>query len=247
MALREDSPTSPLAPDLATSWRGLRRRGWLAQRSREHSDALRAIARLIEIEAGAPVYRAGDPANGVFGPVSGTLAVSINAASSHDFTFHRAEAGFWIGDLALFANQERLVSVHAVSRSVLVHLPQVALAEALSTMPHLYADFYELSYNNVGMLLRIIGNLLQSPSDARVARRLLLQAEQQASSNDWIELSQTQLAGLVGLSGATLQRILRRLDHDGLIELGYGRVRVLDFEKLTEVAGADSQKANIIK
>jgi len=228
----------PPAPNLSAAWSRLRERGWLSERSSGVSEALRKIARVIAIEPKRNLYYAGDLPDGVYGLVQGALDVSIPRADGQELTIHRADPGFWIGDLALLANQRRHVTVRAASPSILVHLPQAGLNRLLSTMPTLYADFYVLSHRNVETLLRVIGNLSVTPSDARVALRLLFQAEQLPSKTDWIQLSQDKLAELLGLSVPTLQRCLRRLDRDGLVELGYGRVRLRDPQGLQRLSGS---------
>jgi CRP/FNR family cyclic AMP-dependent transcriptional regulator len=42
---------------------------------------------------------------------------------------------------------------------------------------------------------------------------------------------------MVALSLPTLQRVLRRLQDGGLIELGYGRIRILDRRGLLSLCG----------
>jgi len=94
-----------------------------------------------------------------------------------------------------------------------------------------------LSHENVGTLLRLLGNLATTPSEARVAVRLLLQAERQSSSEAGLRLSQAKLAEMVALSLPTLQRILRRLQEQGMIELGYGQIRIVDHRRLLSLCG----------
>lgn len=86
---------------LASAWRVLEMDGWLSDRSPEVRAALRAIARVRELDAGEYLFMVGDRANGMFGLVSGTLDISIPRADGQELTIHRADTGFWFGDLAL--------------------------------------------------------------------------------------------------------------------------------------------------
>jgi len=221
-----------LSPELEESLAVLSRRGWFAGRSEAVRAALTNIARLRNYDAGQALYLVEDVPNGVFGLVRGSVDISIPRVDGMDLTVHRADPGFWVGDLALLANEKRLVSVIAAEPTRVVHLPDRDIRHLVEKDPRYYADFYALSHENVGTVLRLLGNLATTPSEARVAVRLLLQAERQSSSEAGLRLSQAKLAEMVALSLPTLQRILRRLQEQGMIELGYGQIRIVDHRRL---------------
>ena len=216
----------------------LSERGWFAERTPGVRATLAAVGRLKDYAAGQPLYLQADEPEGIFGLVSGALDIVIPRADGVDLTAHRADPGFWTGDLALIAGQTRLVSVFAAEPTRVVYLPQAELRRLAAEDPHLYADFYALSYSNVALLLRLLANLSTSPSEARVAARLL-QLEEGSTDAPAIRLSQTKLAELVALSAPTLQRVLRRLEENGLVQLGYGRIRILDRQGLRALCSAD--------
>jgi CRP/FNR family cyclic AMP-dependent transcriptional regulator len=208
----------------------LSKRGWLADRPPALQLALARIARPRRFAAGEALYRYGDIANGIFGLVDGGLDISIPRADGLDVTVHRADPGFWIGDLALFVGQTRLVSVVAAVDTNVVHLPQAGLRRLLEAAPEYYPDFYALTYENVSVLLRLLANLAISPSETRVAVRLLMYDDSQQKTG--LKISQNKLAELIGLSVPTLQRVLKRLQEDKLIKVGYGRIDILDRQRL---------------
>ena len=96
--------------------------GWLAQRSKATRARLGTIAKLRNFAKDERVYLAGDPPNGVFGLVGGSINLSYPRGDGENYTVHRAGSGFWFGDLALFSDRPRLVSVHAAEPTVTVHL-----------------------------------------------------------------------------------------------------------------------------
>ena len=75
------------------------------------------------------------------------------------------------------------------------------------------------------------GDRLGRP-EARIALRLLIYYQRQTQAPDWIPLSQEKLAHLTALSLPTVERALRTFVDNGLVELGYGRLRICDREKL---------------
>jgi CRP/FNR family cyclic AMP-dependent transcriptional regulator len=223
-----DAPILNLTQALET----LATEGWFAHRSPETRTRLGKIARLRSFAKDDLVYMAGDPPNGVFGLISGSLNISIPRSDGEDYTVHRAGAGFWFGDLALFSEGSRLASVHAAEPTLTVHLPSHDLKRLVDKDPRLYADFYALTYENFRTAFRIISNLAMPFSEKRLADRLLFEADARGDGDGWIHLSQTELSALAALSLPTLKRIMRRFADAGLINHGYARIQVLDRDGL---------------
>ncbi|HEX5788877.1 MAG TPA: Crp/Fnr family transcriptional regulator [Woeseiaceae bacterium] len=213
---------------LAAGWQRLEGSGWLSRRSAVTRKHLRGIARIRTMDAGQTLYRVGDAPDGVYGLVSGALEVSIPRIDGQEVIVHRAEPGFWIGDLALFAGQSRLITLRATNGCQVVQLPQERLKPLVEANAELMRDFYELSHENMAMTLRLLGNLAVTGADNRVALRLMVQNASLPTGEQWIRMSQDALAELVALSTQSVRRSIRRLEESGLIETGYGRVRVID-------------------
>ena len=183
------------------------------------------------------LYFAGDKPNGVFGLVSGSLQIAVPRADGQECLFYRAETGFWVGDLALFSGQSRLVTARVSRGTRVVRLPQGALAALLERHPELIKDFYDLSFENTRTALQLLGNLTVTGAENRIALRLLMHAETLGNSSDWINLSQDTLALMVAVSEKTVRRSLRELHDRGLIETSYSRLRIIDQEGLASLCG----------
>lgn len=220
---------------LAEAMRILCAQGWFAQRSEATRERLAAIAKLRNFAKDERIYLVGDTPNGIFGLVSGSLNISYPRGDGEDYTAHRAGSGFWFGDLALFSDQPRLVSVHAAEPTVMVHLAVPDLARLVREDPRLYADFYALTYENYGLALRIISNLAIASTDKRLADRLVHEVQARGDADGWITVSQPDLAKLLAVSLPTLQRILRRFVKDGVLQTSYGRIRVVDRDALARI------------
>lgn len=220
--------------NLAAALRALEEQGWFSQRSEATRAKLGAIAKLCNFSKNELVYMAGDAPNGVFGLV---LNVSFPQADGQDYTMHRAGRCFWLGDLALFSEGPRLVSVRAAEPTQMVQLPAKELATLVRDDPQLYADFYALTYENFRTAFQIIVNLAIVSTEKRVADRLLLEHERRGDGDGWISLSQSELARLVAISVPTLQRVLRRFASAGLVTNRYARIQVIDRAALVRVRG----------
>ncbi len=228
------------SPDLSSALRVLEAQGWFADRSKATRAKLGAIARLRHFAKDERIYLAGDPANGVFGLVSGALNISFPRGDGEDYTIHRARAGFWIGDLAMLAGKPRLVSVRAAEPTVMVHLSVQDLAKLLREDSRLYADFCALTYENVETALRLVSNLAIASTEKRLADRLIMEAD--SREDGWIQLSQSELAKLLAVSLPTLQRRVRRFVNAGVLVSSYGRMRVVDRDALVKIRGDQSSQ-----
>jgi len=150
---------------------------------------------------------------------------------------HRAQSGFWVGDLALFSSLPRLITATAATEITAAFLSKTRLSQLLEQYPELILDFYVLSHRNVATTLQLMANLSIPSSEARIALRLLIYDQRQAKGQDWIPLSQEKMAELTALSLPTVQRTLRRLEEAGIVELGYGRLQIRDREQLLRYCG----------
>jgi CRP-like cAMP-binding protein len=222
--------------DLDSAWQDLERSGWLASCQTDVRITLRSIAVLKSFAPGDYLYHVGDQPNGVFGIVSGALDSLIPRTDGEEIVVHRSASGFWIGDLAFYADQVRLISLRAGTALTAVQLPQRKLTRLTAEHPELIADFYRLSYENMATTLALLGNLATPGAENRVARRLLIQ--QQAEPGEWLALGQESLAELVALSAQSVRRALHSLENQGLIELGYGRIRIVDVQRLAAHSGS---------
>ena len=232
---RKDKVGNP--PPLGEVWKILEERGWLADRTPDVRARLRGIAQVLTYRPGEPLFIVGESPRGVYGIARGALDISIPREDGQEIVVHRAQTGFWVGDLALFSSQPRLITATAATDTVAAFLPKPRLSKLLEQYPELILDFYMLSHRNVATTLQLMANLSIPGSEARIALRLLIYDQRQTKDQDWIPLSQEKMAQVTALSLPTVQRTLRRLEEAGVVELGYGRLRIRDREKLLGYCG----------
>jgi len=221
-----------LRPDLASAVATLSARGWLAGRDARFRDLVFSVARTRAFPAKQAIYRVGDEPDGLYGVYEGSVSVSIPTDSGIDYLAVRTDPGFWIGDLALFAEQRRLVSVIAATSVKALFVSSVDLRAIVRDDPERYRDFYALTQENMALALRLLTNMATPGSDQRLGLRLLQHDDAHSTAGDWLVYSQDELAQMLAMSSPTLQRALKRLSQAGMVEVGYARVRVVDRDRL---------------
>ena len=75
----------------------LGRRGWLAATPEQVRNAVLARASLRKVGRGEAVYSRGDPPGGLWGLVSGGLAIEVSPLDRGALLGHFVGPGYWIG------------------------------------------------------------------------------------------------------------------------------------------------------
>ena len=122
-------------PTLGDVWKMLEARGWLSERSPEVRDKLLGIAQVRVYQPGEHLYSVGEEPQGVYGVARGALDISIAREDGEEIVVHNAQPGFWVGDLALFSSQRRLVTATAATEVIAAFLskgPALAIARPIS-------------------------------------------------------------------------------------------------------------------
>lgn len=215
----------------------MRQKGWLAGRDTAFQEALlsKAVVRLYR--EGEFLYHIGDAGDGLYCLLSGAVMLSLPSDDGQEFASYRHGAGFWVGDLAMLSNETRLVSVMAKADCRVVVVSASHIQSLLRDTPEYYREFYALSHENMRIVLRTQANLAVLGAERRLVLRLIQLESDLANEQGWIPMSQEELAAMVAVSLPTMQRLLRKLSSSGGVELGYGRLRIVD----RDVLGAPSE------
>lgn len=198
--------------------------GWLAQQPPEFRDWAAALGRWRCYQIGQVLYDAGDPSDGLYGLAEGALDVTFPLVAEEPVTLHRAEVGFWIGDSALLAQEPRAVSVHAAAPSRVFYIAGESVRAMLAERPEHWRAFYLLSHRNTVTAINLLAEVLALTVTARVARRLL----RLAGPDGVVVATQEDMAKLIGVARATLQRAFEELAKTGAIATGYRSVTITD-------------------
>lgn len=176
--------------------------------------------------AGETLYRIGERANGIYGVLDGSVAISIPSDVGTVYDCYLGRAGFWIGDLALFSHANRLVSVTAETDLKCWYVSQKLAMELVKADPEMMRYFYLLTHTNLTITLRVLANIAIPDNASRLAAWLICSDDGLPVPGGWIKASQEQIAMQNIMSLPTTRRMLKRFQSQDLIELGYGQVRI---------------------
>jgi CRP-like cAMP-binding protein len=200
------------------------------------AEEIRALAALLQEEhypAGATVFKLGDAPTRINIVRSGAIELSRNAKGRRIvLQIHRT--GDVFGDVSLFLRMRVPWDAVALEDTVIYSFESVALYRLLEQRPRLaWAWLHSVSARLAGFWFRVV-ELLAGGLEAQVASVLMRRAE-----DGVLNLSQGNLAELVGHPRTSINRVLKQLEAQGFVKVSYGRVEVVDEAGLAMLAGME--------
>ncbi|MEJ5992749.1 Crp/Fnr family transcriptional regulator [Ramlibacter sp. PS3R-8] len=192
---------------------------------------------------GDMLCRVGRPVTYWFGVIEGLLKMSTDNAQGQTITFSGLPPGGWFGEGTVLKREVYRYDIQALRKSVVGGLP-------VDTF-HWLLD-HSIGFNRFVMnqlnerLAQFIAareiDRMNDP-DLRVARNLgaLFNPVLFPGVGEVLRITQQELAYLVGLSRQRVNEALSSLQEQGVIQVEYGGLRVLDLQALR--AGALARRA----
>src|SRR5690349_3041490 len=180
------------------------------------------------------VCRVGRPVTYWFGVVEGLLKMSSDNEQGQTMTFSGLPPGGWFGEGTVLKRETYRYNISALRKSVVAGLP--------------VDSFHWLLDNSIGFNRFVMNQLNErlaqfiaareidrmSNPDLRVARNLgaLFNPVLFPGVGEVLRITQQELAYLVGLSRQRVNEALSSLQEQGVIQVAYGGLRVLDLQAL---------------
>jgi len=207
--------------------------------------AVLSLARRRTFRRGEVVFHRGDPSDSVHLISKGRFDVSIGTAMGDVVALAIRGPGDTFGELALLTGEERTATVTALEPGETLVIRSSELRRLAQLHPALDEVLVRLLAEQVRRLSELLVEAYTVDADERVVRRLLeLVRVYGGRPPVTVPLRQEDLAALAGTSRATVNRVLRRAERDGLVELHRGRTLVLDPEALSRRAGRGAARAH---
>lgn len=221
-------------------------------RTSETLSVLRAYATAERsIRAGQDLFGPGTKADAIYVLLEGWIFLYSILENGRRQIVHFAMPGALLGfpaaqgAIATFGAQALTgvrvnVIPHKALETILNHHPQIGLSVAQMISQDLGIAFDQLTS---------VGRQSARERVARLLLELFLRYWAQWSG-DGIEsmrfpLTQEHIGDATGLTAVHVNRILRRLEQDGIVAFHYRRLRILNPDKLIDVAGIDPQVAHL--
>lgn len=164
------------------------------------------------------IFHRDDPAGQVFLITAGTVKISVPDEVGHELVVALERGGDVFGELALFDDGPRSATVTAITETSTLSLARPDFIAVLERNPDAMRNMLALLVKMVRRSTGHAEDLVFLDLPGRVAKCLVDLAE--ASGTEQIDLTQEDLAGFVGATRVSVNRVLADLEKRGAIKIG---------------------------
>ena len=197
-------------------------------------EELMAVSVVKQLADGECVYAQGDDGDGLFGVVQGRIRLSNCSREGKELLVMLVEPGDWIGEVSLLDGLPRSLDAFAMGDCAVLFLPRARFDVLLKAKPELYQYFIPMLCRKLRLALSYVEGVALFPLPARLAQRILELLAFYGVNDDKpgmlidVHLPQEDLAKMLGVSRQSISRELKRFESEGIIQLAYGQLRVMD-------------------
>lgn len=212
--------------------RFLMTRGWLSLCDHSFAEATLGRSRVQVLEAGEPLFHPGDPSAGLFGILTGAIAISFVVPEFGPTVAHLMLPGAWLGETALVRGV-RTVGAHATRATRVAFLPTRDVDAIVAQDPSRWPSFARLAVLNGQLAMGTAYDLMLRDPRQRCAATLLRLAGfrhgvPRPPATVELDITQADLAQMTNLSRNSIGAILRMLRDQNCVEVDYGQLIITD-------------------
>ncbi|WP_460119159.1 Crp/Fnr family transcriptional regulator [Pseudomonas sp. S2_C03] len=212
---------------------------WFSHLPSPLQNSLLSTARVRRLAAGQRLFKRGDPPCGLYAVLDGAIRIATVSEQGKEALLSLVEPPHWFGEICLFDGQPRTHDAFAMGECALLHIAQLTLLALLDEQPAYWRQLALLMSQKLRLTFINLEQLSLMPAPARLAHRLLLIAEGYGELDPprrVLHLPQEQLASMLSLSRQTTNQILKDLQGQGILNLKYGEIVILDVGRLRGLA-----------
>lgn len=189
------------------------------------------LHRALHYEPGQIIYLQDTTADRFYYLKSGRVKTYRSSPEGTERVLHIYQAGNLFGEASFFDELPRVSSAVAVTACELVGIDRQMVLEELTNSPDLALALLKYLARTVRLLSTQVDTMAFLRGDQRVARYLLSLPRE---GDGTVRCGQEEIAAAVSVSRVTVNRILRQFAKEGLVETGYGTVKLLEPERMEE-------------
>ena len=208
------------------------------------ADAAESLAKemeIIEIRKGEVVFSEGEPGDSLYIVLTGKLKVGRRAADGRQNLIAVMGPSDMVGELSLFDPGPRTATATAVLDTRLARLRKQALRPWLTNRPEIAEQLLRVLARRLRRTNDALADLIFTDVPGRVAKTLLQFAGRFGTREGGVlrvshDLTQEELAQLVGASRETVNKALADFASRGWLRLDGKTVIIMDLERLARRA-----------
>ena len=185
----------------------------------------------------AVIFSEGDDGIGFFLVAYGQIKIFKLSSEGKEQILHIFGPGEPFGEVPVFSGQQFPASAETITETRLLFFPRTAFVDLISSNPSLSLNMLAVLSQRLRQFTVQIENLSLKEVPGRLAAYLIQVADERGGEDSIsLNISKGQLASLLGTIPETLSRIFTRMSNQNLIEVRDRTIRLLDRERLEELA-----------
>lgn len=193
--------------------------------------ALAGRVRSRRFASSETVFHRGDPAAHLYVLVSGRAKITLPDEYGKEAMITIVHPGEVFGELALFDDEPRSATVVAVSETECLLVSRDDFLSLLERAPQAMREVLRLLARTIRRSTSRVEDLVFLDVPSRVAKCVLDLSEVNGTVAE-IELTQDDLAAMVGATRVSVNRVLASLEQRGIVRVARRRIGVVDRERL---------------
>ncbi len=221
----------------------LKRSQWFAGFDPATLDCFVDAGELHLISRGQALCRRGDVVTSLCVVIDGTLDVSMTAASGKRHIMTCLEPGQPMNLIPIMDDQCAIHDACAHAETTVLLIPKQIFLDAIDRQPGLARLMAQVLCRRSRVLYESVSDNALLPLRARCARMLLTLMASYGLPRDrgvaiTLKLSQDEFADMLGRTRQSVNRELKQLERDGIIEMTYSHFIILDEQALSTIVMA---------
>jgi len=185
------------------------------------------------------VFQSGDTDTDIYCVISGNLRLGVTSSIGQEFAFTDFNQGSWFGETTLSAEESRLLDVQVLKDSTILVIPRKVVLSVGEEFPIMYRNIFVDHSNKARGLYRLLAGILFYPLSARLAGRLLEQAQLHGVQTEHgirldISLSQSDFAHLVMGSRPRVNKVFGEWRDRNIVVMDNGKYLIKDLDALED-------------
>ncbi len=199
--------------------------------------SLRSSMNLIKLRKGQSLFKEGDDGDHLFVVSSGKVKLGTKSVDGRENLLMILGPGDMFGELSLFDSGPRTATATAVTDSKLLALGQDKVIPWVKEHPEVSLQLLARLASRLRRTNEVVGDLVFSDVPGRVAKALIdlgVKFGDKRTEGLFVnhDLTQEELAQLVGASRETVNKALADFAQRGWLRLEARSVMILDYERL---------------
>ena len=181
-----------------------------------------------EYAAGAMIFLEGEDSAGLHYVASGWLKVVKSSLEGREQVLRYIGPGDTFNEVGAFTHRPNPATAIALEPTAIWMLPRAAVMRLVRQQPDVAQRIIENMADNMVYLVNLVADISLRPVIGRLARLLLDEAKGDKILLRPLWQTQTELAARLGTVPDVLQRAMRTLENDGLVQTQRREIRILN-------------------